>query len=51
MMLGSKAMRAKANEIFEKSGVGREIPQVLMEGPVAPSLQGLRSVTGVLCIS
>lgn len=47
MMLGSKEMRAKADEIFEKSGVGREIPQVLMEGPVAPSLQGLRSITGV----
>lgn len=47
MMLGSKEMRAKADEIFEKSGVGMEIPQVLMEGPVAPSLQGLRSITGV----
>ena len=39
--------KKKADALFDKSGVAQEIPQVLMEGPIAPSLQGLRKITGV----
>ncbi len=48
MMLGSGEDRAIADQLFNESGIAREIPQVLMEGPVAPSLEGLRKITGVM---
>jgi hypothetical protein len=38
--------RKWADDLLYKSGLAREIPQVLMEGPVAPSLKGLRTITG-----
>ncbi|MFA5037581.1 MAG: hypothetical protein WC479_10460, partial [Candidatus Izemoplasmatales bacterium] len=38
--------RKWADDLLDKSGLAREIPQVLMEGPVAPSLKGLRTIAG-----
>lgn len=40
--------REKANELFSKSGIAREVPQVMAEGVMPEGMERVRSVVGYL---